>query len=181
MPAPLEVPRIDDWFWDALESSDHSLRELCRKLEELPREQLYSFQYQYMEAMEYAPPGDQDAPAPLSSGLCPDGFPDEDFADWVVSQGREFYYQLRREPERLQEYVSMYLASEDGSGSSELRWDNDVDREEYRGWQSPFQVGFAIFRARFGKDIVQMIYGHDWDDACGGSTQVPPAADDFMT
>src|SRR5437588_8644837 len=110
MPAGLNVPRIDDWFWDVLDSSQHNLRALCRQLEGLPREQLYSFQYQYWEAMEYVPPGDQDVPRPPSAVVVPAEIDEEDFAAWVVSQCRAFYYDLRRQPETLQACIDMYLA-----------------------------------------------------------------------
>jgi hypothetical protein len=163
MPADLSVPRIDDWFWDVLQSSQHNLRALCRQLEALPREKLYSFQYQYQDAMDYVPPGGQDVPKLPATLRVPTDFDSEDFDAWVVSQGREFYYDLRRHPETLQACIDMYLASEEGRGFLELRWDEEVDREEYRGWQSPFQVGFPIYRARFGKDIWGMIGSYDWD------------------
>src|SRR5262249_34522777 len=144
------------WFWDVLESSRHSLRALCRELEALPREQFYAFQYQYYEAMDYVEPNNQDVPVPADVD-------DEDFADWVVSQGRVFYYDLRRDPEKLPACIEMYLASEEGRGFLELRWNEEVDRDEYRGWQSPFQIGFAIYRARFGKDIWPLITRNEWD------------------
>ena len=163
MRVPLSVPQIDDWFWGILDSSQRNLRALCRQLEVLPRDQLYAFHYQYWEAMEYLPPGDQEVPRLFPGVRVPTDFDDEDFAAWVVSQGRVFYYDLRREPERLQACIDMYLASEEGRGCPELRWDEAVDREEYRGCQSPFQVGFVIYRARFGKDIWPLIAGHDWD------------------
>ena len=160
---PLSVPQLDDWFGGTLESSRRSLRALCCQLEVLPRDQLYAFQYQYWEAMDYVLPGDHEVPS-LSPGVrVPPPFDDEDFAAWVVSQGRVFYYDLRREPERLPACIDMYLASEEGRGFPELRWDEEVDREEYRGRQSPFQVGFVIYRARFGKDIGPLIAGYDWD------------------
>jgi hypothetical protein len=163
MRADLSVPQLDDWFWDLLDSSQRSLRALCRQLEALPREKLYSSQYQFWEAMEYAPPGDQDVPSLPPAVRVPADFDGEDFAAWVVSQGRAFYYDLRRDPERLQACMDMYLASEEGRGFPELRWDEEVDREEYRGRQSPFQVGFAVYRARFGKDIWPLVQGYDWD------------------
>jgi hypothetical protein len=151
MRADSAVPRIDDWFWEVLESAQHSVRTLCSQLEALPRDKLYSFQYQYWEAMDCLPPG------------VPADFDAEDFAEWVVSQGRAFYYDLRRQPARLQACLDMYLTSEGGRGFLELRWDEQVERDEYRGWQSPFQVGFAIYQLRFGKDIRRLIWGYDWD------------------
>jgi hypothetical protein len=163
MRADLGVPRIDDWFWDVLESSRHSLRALCRQMEAMPRERLYAFLYQYWEAMDYVPPGDQDVPRLPPTVRVPADFDGEDFAAWVVSHGRAFYYDLRRQPERLQAYIGMYLASEEGRGFPESRWDERVDREEYRGRQSPFQVGFAIYQARFGKDVWPLVSGYDWD------------------
>jgi hypothetical protein len=163
MRIPLSVPGIDDWFWSILESSQHSLRALCRQLELLPRDRLYAFQYQYWEAMEHIPPSHQELPRPSPEARVPTDLDEEDFAAWAVSQGRAFYYDLRREPERLAACIDMYLTSEAGRGFLELRWDEQVDREEYRGWQNPFQVGFVIYRARFGKDIWPLISGYDWD------------------
>jgi hypothetical protein len=119
--------------------------------------------YQYQDAMEGVSPGDQDRPKLPPTVRIPDDFDEEDFDAWVVSQGRAFYYDLRRQPEKIQACIDMYLASEAGSGFLELRWDEQVDREEYRGWQSPFQVCFPIYRIRFGKDITQLIAGYDWD------------------
>jgi hypothetical protein len=80
-----------------------------------------------------------------------------------VSQGRAFYYDLRRQPETLQACIDMYLASEEGRDFLDVRWDVEVDREEYRGSQSAFQVGFIIYRTRFGKDIWPMIASYGWD------------------
>jgi hypothetical protein len=158
MAANLNVPRIDDWFWDVLESSRHSLRALCHQLEAMPREKFYALQYQYHEAMDYVAPDDEDVPVHVPADV-----DHEDFADWVVSQGRTCYYDLRRQAGRLEAYLDMYQASEEGRGYLELRCNEEVDRDEYRGWQSPFQVGFAIYRARFGKDIWPLITGYDWD------------------
>jgi hypothetical protein len=163
MPAALSVPRMDDWFWDVLDSSQHNLRALCRQLEVLPREKLYAFVYQYQDAMDYVPPHDQDVPRLPPDVQVPADFDGEDFDAWVVSQGRAFYYDLRRHPATLQACIDMYLASEEGRGFMELRWDEEVDREEYRGWQSPFQIGFVIYRERFGRDIERLIAGYDWD------------------
>jgi hypothetical protein len=163
MAADLSVPRMDDWFWDVSDSAEHSLRSLCGQLEALPRDKLYAFVYQYQDAMEQLPTCDQHVPRRTAAVRVPDDFDEEDFADWVVSQGRAFYYDLRRQPEWLQACVDMYRASEEGRGFLELRWDETLDRDEYRGSQSPFQVGFAIYRARVGENIQHLIAGYDWD------------------
>lgn len=163
MRADLSVPHIDVWFWDVLAASQHNLRALCRQLEAMSRERLYSFQYQYWEAMERVPPGDQSVPIMPATVRVSEDFNEEDFAEWVVSQGQRFYYDLRQKPEQLQVYIDIYLASEEGRGFLELRWEEQVDQEVYQGWQSPFQIGFVIYQARFGKDIRRLIFGHDWD------------------
>jgi hypothetical protein len=75
----------------------------------------------------------------------PDDIDQVEFAAWVVSKSRAFYYDLRRQPVRLPECIEMDLASEEGRGFLELRWDEEGDRQEYRGWQSALQVGFAIY------------------------------------
>jgi hypothetical protein len=116
-------------FWDVLDSSGRSLRVLWRRLEALPREQLYSFQYQYWEAMDYVRPDPRDMPSLSPTVRVPADLDEEDFDAWVVSQGRAFYYDLRRQPERLQACIDMYVASEEGRGFLELRWDETVDRE----------------------------------------------------
>jgi hypothetical protein len=156
MPEHAYEPRIEPWFWEIIEKSGHSLRALCRQLEALPEERLFSFQRYYQEAMEYVHPRDWDNPAiPEGFGCSEDS--GTDFAEWVAGQGRDFYYLVRNHPERLDEFFDMFDKCDAEWAFPEMRWDEDVDREEYRGWQSPSAVGFAVFQARFGRDIFDAV------------------------
>jgi hypothetical protein len=149
-------PPIENWFWELLESSHRSLRSLCRKLEVLPRDRLFAYQRQYADAKDYIHPCDWDDPLiPPNVWQIPVG---EDFGEWVVSQGRSFYYEVRSGPARLGEFIAMFEACEAGRDFGEMRWDCEVDREEYRGYQCPSMVAFPIFESRFGVSMADAIF-----------------------
>ncbi len=149
-------PPFEEWFWPLLESSKPSLRALCRKLEALSKEQLFCFQRQYADAMDYVYRDHWDDPE-LPPTVRESGLGD-DFRAWVVSQGKAFYYEVRSNPDRLQKYLDTFEACDTGSGFAELRWDREVDRDEYRGYQCPSMIAFPIFEARFGKSMKEAIY-----------------------
>ncbi len=152
----LSQPPIEDWFWELLDSSERSLCALCRKLEAIPKEKLFQFQRQYTEAKDYVNPRDWDDPD-IPSAVRSCGVGDE-FGEWVVSQGKSFYYEVRSNPAQLQKYIDMFETSESGQGLAELRWDCEVDRADYRGWQSPAMIAFPIFEARFGRSMTAAMY-----------------------
>jgi hypothetical protein len=157
MPDDLNEPPIEEWFWALLSSSERDLRSLCRQLEALPKEQLFHFQRQYADAMDYLHPRDWDDPLiPPSVRFSGVG---DDFGAWVVSQGKPFYYEVRSNPARLPEYLHLFEVCDAGSGFPDLRWNCEVDRDDYRGWQSPAMIAFAIFQARFGNSMQPAIYG----------------------
>ena len=143
----------EPWFWELLESSDHNLQLLINKLEALPKEQLIEFQLQYEEAKGCVYPlydpyfGYQADDCSLSEDYS------DDFSSWVVSQGRAFYEQVRNNPEDIQRYLDMFGESDGDANSSEMEWNTDVEREEYRGWQGPEYIANAIFERRFNENL----------------------------
>lgn len=82
----------------------------------------------------------------------------DDFAAWVVMQGAEFHSDVAAHPERIQQYSDMFSDCESGQSYAELRWDEDVDRNEYRGCQRADYIASAIFRSQHGGDILEACY-----------------------
>lgn len=134
-------------FWRLLESAGKNLIKLSRQLETFPDKRLKWYCQQYEEAKDCVNPSCWQACYPFKSAELPytsDG--GEDFAEWVVAAGRAFYEQVRATPERIDEY---YLLSDRPPNP----WDIRVDREEYRGRQSPKGIAYAIYRARHGRNL----------------------------
>ena len=47
----------------------------------------------------------------------------------------------------------MFEACDAGDDFPELQWDEEVDREEYRGYQRADYIATPIFASRFGEDL----------------------------
>src|SRR5262249_42206062 len=162
----MEGPRLSSWFWDLLESAGHNLCALCRKLEELPQEQLERYRLEYDEAMGYVNPCYCEEFHPYLVDECSEDHCD-DFAAWVVSQGREFYERVRSQPEAVQQHFDMFVRAETGRRSRmQGWWDDRVDRPEYRGYQRPDYIASPIYEMRFAKDLYEACY-----DASGNPRQ----------
>lgn len=153
----MDGPRLSPWFWDLLESADHNLCALCRKLEELPKERLQRYRMEYDEAMGYVNPCYCEEFYPYLVGEYSEDHCD-DFAAWVVSQGREFYDQVRTQPETIQRHLDMFARDEEGRRSSKWSWDETVNRPEYRGYQRPDYIASPIYEMRFGEDLHEACY-----------------------
>jgi hypothetical protein len=139
------------WFWEVVESSNRDLRTLCRTLESLPQEDLRRFQFDYEDAMSYVNPCTCQKYWPYLEECSADAA--TDFADWVVRQGRSFYAEVRGSPQLIGRYWEAFETCEVGSESSNLGWNVEVDRPEYRGWQTPAGIARPIHRLRFGEDL----------------------------
>ena len=141
-------------FWNLLESSGRSLSSLCRKLEGLSQRNLQLYQRFYEETRRSVDPyfdWEESSPHILKwDSLSEDDA--EDFSAWVIMQGQDFYEQVRNHPDLVQHYIDLFQESERGL-HPELRWDNDVDRDEYRGYQGADSIAYAIHRTRFAKDM----------------------------
>src|ERR1043165_7289595 len=127
--------QLSDWFWEMIDTSEHQLQRLAEKLEVLPKEQLLKFHVEYNDAKGEVNPFDNEALGAHLSGSCGEDS-HEDFADWVVSQGRYFFQQVIENPADIDSYIETFWDCE-GDDQSEFYWNTDVEREEYRGYQSP--------------------------------------------
>src|SRR4051794_1448705 len=121
-------PELSPWFWELLESSNRTLRSLCRKLEQLPKDELRNYQRQYDEVKEFVNPHYCEEFWPyLTDGYSEDDC--DDFSAWVVMRGRDFYEQVRADPASLPRYVALFAEVERKVAGSP-RWDTSVDRAE---------------------------------------------------
>ena len=153
-----DVPEWDPHtFWELLGSCGRSLRALSRKLEQFSRRDLCRYLVAYDNRKGEVNPHDWDACHPYLAEPCSEDHAD-DFAAWVVMQGVEFYGEVASHPERIQQYLEMFDECESGQGHAELRWDESVDRDEYRGSQRADFIASAIYRSRFGGSILEACY-----------------------
>jgi hypothetical protein len=143
----------DGCFWKVIEDSKRSLRRLCRQLEQMPREELISYQQQYEKFKAIVNPlyrEDYDSFAEDDWACSEDGA--DDFAAWVVMQGQSFFDEMFADPAQLFAQAKAFEeAGEDGT--VETRWDENVDRREYRGYQRADSIATAIYRMRFGEEL----------------------------
>jgi len=145
----MAAPPIQPWFWELLSSAQRSLRSLCRQLEALPRERLRAYRATFDDAKASVDPYlDWNEASPhITDWPSEDGA--DDFAAWVVVQGREFYERVLQNPGRADEFLDLFRETE-MRRRPELAWDNRVDQPEYRGNQRADTIATSIYRARFG-------------------------------
>ncbi|QJX00281.1 TIGR02996 domain-containing protein [Frigoriglobus tundricola] len=153
------VPRIYPWFWRLLESANRSLRDLCRRLETLPEERLRQYHEQFDGAKCYVNPCSWDECHPFLTVGCSEDHGD-DFAAWVVMEGRDFYEQVRAHPEQIDHYLQTCDDAEMKHRRLKPKqridaglWDFEVDRPEYRGYQRADYIARAVYLSRFGRDL----------------------------
>ena len=147
MGAESNHPELSAWFWELLESSNSSLRLLCRKLEQ----QLRAYRRQYDEAKDYVNPCYCEEFSPYLADGCSEDHGD-DFSAWVVMQGHRFYEEVQTDPTSIQRYLDLFGDVERRVEGSP-RWDESVDREEYRGYQRADYIATPIYRLRFGEEL----------------------------
>jgi hypothetical protein len=147
IPASSNVP---DWFWQLLDSSRPILQDLAAKLEVLPREELVAYAATYERAVQSL----CDAWAgPEVDGIQFSEDDTEDLCRWVVSEGQELYVQAVALQGRLASIVPRYWASERGDDREHPSWSVQLENEAYRGHQSPRDIVYAIYEARFGASL----------------------------
>jgi hypothetical protein len=128
-------------------------------LEQLPAEQLLSYRDQYEDAKGWIDVGQDKKYWPYMddhSLYSEDG--SDDFAAWVVMQGREFYERVRTEPESIQHFLNLHEDVECGEGDPMYCWDDSVDKEEYEGSQRADYIASPIYELRFGGDLYNDLY-----------------------
>jgi hypothetical protein len=152
----IDAPRVSPWFWELLESSGRNLRSLCRKLEQLPKEQIHRYRLEYDEAKSFVSPHSWEQCQPHLRGECSEDHSD-DFSAWVVMQGRNFFEEVLAQPKFVQHYLDMFSEVEMRRGDPGLRWNEEVDRDEYRGCQRADYIASPIYMMRFGEDLEEAI------------------------
>jgi Protein of unknown function (DUF4240) len=144
-------------FWDLIEASGRKLRTLSRNLELFSKFDLCRYLVTYDQWKREVNPHYWEACRPHLTEECSEDHSD-DFAAWIVMQGMEFYDAVASHPERIQEYLAMFSDCESGRGQANLRWDNTVDRDDYRGYQRADYIASAIYRSRFRGNILEACY-----------------------
>lgn len=102
---------ISDWFWHIIEQAGRDPNRLRQILESMSREDLIRFSHEFTEAsleIAYGPFLDY-----MDEGTSEDGA--TDIADWIVSQGKEFYRSIWYHPEKTP--PSLSAEQEDASFS----------------------------------------------------------------
>ena len=101
--SPFSANEISEWFWDIILRAARSKLKLRSILEGLTREEIYKFQDEFLDAR---------------TELTDETFvihidPDEsengtaDIADWVVSQGKEYFEEVLKDPRKIPYQVAM--------------------------------------------------------------------------
>lgn len=152
-----DKPELSAWFWEVLESSNRSLRTLCRQLEQASKAQLCRYKIDFDDAKACVNPCFWDECLEYLSDDCSEDHGD-DFAAWVVMQGRAFFERVVAQPEDIDEYLEMFSAADAETGDPETLWDLEVDRDEYRGYQRADYIAEPIYLARFGQDLHDACY-----------------------
>jgi hypothetical protein len=152
--APQWDPRS---FWDLLGSSGRNLHILSRKLELFTKLDLCRYCIAYDNWKSEVNPHYWEECHRYLTEPCSEDHSD-DFAAWVVMQGVEFYDEVASHPERILQYLEMFSDCESGRRHAELRWDEEVDRDDYRGCQRADYIASAIYRSRYGGNILEACY-----------------------
>lgn len=146
-------PKIGQRFWDIISSSSSSLCLLCRTLEQIPKQEVIEYQRQFEEAKSAVNPLYRaDFASFVDDGTsCSDDEAD-DFAAWVVMQGKSFFESAVNDPVQLFAFLKSFQESDD-----DTTWDEKVDRPEYRGYQRADYVAVPIYRSRFREELGEVV------------------------
>lgn len=140
-------PNVSPWFWTILESADRSLTSLRTQLEGLTEDELRSFRREFDEAKDYVDPCHWAACRPHLTRGCSEDHGD-DFAAWVVMQGRAFYDRIRAHPQGIAGFLAAFER-----GDRAGRWSDDDSAAEFRGCGRGDDLANRIHRARTGLDL----------------------------
>jgi uncharacterized protein (TIGR02996 family) len=149
---------IRPWVWQLLESANRSLHSLSQLLEALPKERLETFAREIYDAKSYVNPCYWEECYPHLLGGCSEDHGD-DFAAWVVMEGRDFYEQVRARPDKINQHLQTYdevvrnRYRKRKSRSVPKEW-TDADRSEYRGYQRVDYLARRIYEVRFGDGLM---------------------------
>ena len=134
-----------DWFWNIVESSERTLKKMCKKLETLSQEELVNFQRICWHLKEDVNPFTRSDEMKIGRACSEDH--GDDFSGWVIAEGRAFFENVRDHPEDAQKHND-FLERE-----HRKRWDTSVDDEDYKGYQSVDMIAKAVYEKKFDEDI----------------------------
>jgi Protein of unknown function (DUF4240) len=157
----MEKAEGSPWFWSVIATSEKRLNLLARQLEKMSREELLQYASEYEEAKDAINPYASDNPIWPTDGFSEDTA--DDFAVWVVSLGDGLYDQLRAAPLKIHEFFRMF--DEAGQSDSSSRWDDTVDRPEYRGWQNQCGLAAIVYETRFGRTFSEDLEKYERRDS----------------
>jgi len=110
---------ISPWFWGVVAKANKSRDKLQEMLHEMNREDIIRFQNEFQEAAIQL--ADEPFIEYMDEGISEDGV--QDVAEWVVSQGKEFYSDVWDNPENVPETVEAGDSSTFSSVADNVFWD----------------------------------------------------------
>lgn len=145
-----KLPKSDlDWFWKIVESSERSLKKMCKTLEPLSKKELINFQRICWHLKEDVNPFTRSYEMKLQIPCSEDH--GDDFSGWVIGEGRAFFENVRDHPEDVQKHND-FLERE-----HRTRWDISVEHEEYEGYQRVDIIAKAVYEKKFDEDLDEAV------------------------
>jgi hypothetical protein len=95
--------RISEWFWDIIRRADKSKLKLRAILEGFTQAEIYKFQDEFLEAR--AELTDDTFVTYIDPDESEDGV--TDIANWVVSQGKEYFEEVLEDPQKIPSQVEI--------------------------------------------------------------------------
>jgi hypothetical protein len=135
----MKTPRLPPWFWPLVESFGGEVRAMTERFKAMPRRRLLAFRRQYDRALSHVHPYHREDFV-IGDRECSEDHGD-DFAAWVVSQGRVFWDGLRRHPTSFQRRLEEF---------------EPVSFEAMQ--RRPDFIASAVFHERFGEDMLLVLY-----------------------
>jgi len=153
----MKAVRLAPWFWPLVESFGGQEVVARQALAALPRVRLVAFNRQFRDASDVVNPGyREDMMEQLPDGCSEDYW--QDFAEWVVSRGREFYHTVRTSPAEVAEYMAEF-----GRARGDVL--------------CPRGVAVMVFYERFGKSLHEATYDdRGWPRRRGRRSKVEQSA-----
>ena len=148
------VDEIPTWFWDILVETRPSLLALAKRLEALPRERLIAFASAYETAAEEVC---DYWSGPVVGGVEYSEDDTEDLCKWIVAQGPDLWRTAVQLRGAIAPMGELKIASDAGRRNEHPRWSTEVENVAYEGYQAPESVAYAIFAARFGQDLHELL------------------------
>jgi hypothetical protein len=145
------VDDVSQWFWLVLEQARPNLGRLATWLEVASRAEIEDLAREFRRAKQHVV-------ADYSKGIEVDGVvlsedATEDFCDWVVAQGRDFWQAAVASRADLSGLAREYQRAEEFRNTASRAWNGSALGQKYRGSHSPRLLAYAVYNVRFGADL----------------------------